>query len=125
MKKIRILLIAAVLLSLAFSALPAQAAVISKAERALFKEGVEAFLEMVQPKGIGQKYVLKGYSELSVWSPESPALAVASDEYGAQVEYSVKMQETNGVGFTIEAIKSFAYLPSGEVIAGMSADLHG
>lgn len=117
--------LAAALLTLVLSAFPARAAVISKAEKVLFKEGDEAFLELVQPQKIGQHYVQKGYSELAVWSPESPVLAVESDEFVAQVQYTVKMQESNGVGFTIECIKTFVYVPYAGVVDVGSVDLTG
>lgn len=99
------------LFALMLTAAPAEAARISKAEKVLATEGTAAFLALVQQPMIGQIYIQEGYSHLRVWSPDGPVLAVEDDTYAAQTNYTIRMQETNGVGFTIEEVRHYFYSP--------------
>ena len=112
MMKFRVLL-TWLLVCIACVALPvcANAAGITLFQKTLAKDGESAAWGLITPDyHEGSDYQQEGYSELRIWSPDSPVMPYLADYENApplQTSYRVYLRETNGTGFTIEQIDVF------------------
>lgn len=104
MKKNLIALILCMVLCTVSFITPASAR-ITNAQKAYAMGGIEALWELVSPRYNVDRYVEAGCAELCIYTPNGPAFATQySDEFRPQTFYRVMMQETAGVGFTLEQV---------------------
>ena len=107
-KRVWFMLVAVLLLSLLFSA---KAERITEFER-LLQEGSEKDIwQLLVPDYSSGYLVTDGRrANLKVWSPESPVMPVLpedADDPLLQSRYTVKIQETNGISFSIDQIDQY------------------
>lgn len=87
---------------------PAQAERVTKFEQTFSQEGfAEAWNLLTPDYHQGQLFLEAGYAHLSIWSPDGPVIPTATSIENVpllQSQYEVKIQETNGVAFSIDQI---------------------
>ena len=96
--------------------LPAQAKV-TNAQKVLWAEGPDGLWKLINKQYGFNMYLAADTASLTIWSPDGPVLAVEdSDEVHPQTTYRVSMQETEGIGFTVEQIDLYFSVPRGQFI---------
>lgn len=107
----RIRRLAAILCALMLAAgLGARAERVTAAQRALEEQGTRAFWALVAGD-CRWKPEEADCARVSVQSPDSPVRPTIDDTYAPQYLYRVRLQENGGVGFTIDRVDSYVYLP--------------
>ena len=87
---------------------------ITDIQKALAEGGDKAMWELVNTHFATDRYLPEGCAELAVWSPQSPVFAVRNSmDYHMMNFYTVIVQETAGVGFTMEQMFLYTYDPDG------------
>lgn len=107
----RIRRLAAILCALMLAAgLGARAGRVTAAQRALEEQGTRAFWALVAGD-CRWKPEEADCARVSVQSPDSPVRPTIDDTYAPQYLYRLRLQENGGVGFTIDRVDSYVYLP--------------
>ena len=107
----RIRRLAAILCALMLAAgLGARAERVTAAQRALEEQGTRAFWALVAGD-CRWKPEEADCARVSVQSPDSPVRPTIDDTYAPQYLYRVRLQENGGVGFMIDRVDSYVYLP--------------
>ena len=114
-REIALILLAVMLFSAAAGIVPARAERVTEAEKALEEGGDKALWELVNTSYSNNTYRPEGQAELCIWSPDSPSYPVQySSDFQQANFYTVMLQETAGVGITLEKLFRYNYGPEGE-----------
>ena len=116
-RRIALILFAVMLFSAAAGIVPARAERVTEIEKALAEGGDKALWELVNTSYSRDIYRPEGQAELCVWSPDSPSFPVRNALDSQPVNFcTVFIQETAGVGFTLEQVIRYTYDADGEWI---------
>ena len=76
-----------------------------RARQAAEEGGADALLELASNHYTSGVLRQDGYAEVYIWQPDGPSTPVQyMDDYPLMNLYTAKMQETAGVGFTLEQL---------------------
>ena len=82
---------------------------ITNAQKVYAKGGADALWELINTRYGQELYQQDGYADLYIWTPDGPSFPVASADNMLHYNMNeVKMQETAGVGFTLEQLVIYA-----------------
>lgn len=113
MKKLISLALCLIMCAAVFS--PAYATRITDAQMVYAKGGGDALWSLVNTHYGPNLYLQEGYADLYIWTPDGPAFPTETENtINAQTYYKVCMQETAGVGFTLEQIMTYVCEASGD-----------
>ena len=85
---------------------------VTRIQKALEEGGDAALWELVNTHYATNRYEEEGCAELCIWSPDSPAFPVQNSTDSQLLNfYTVCIQETAGVGFTVEQMYLYTYNP--------------
>ena len=87
---------------------------ITKIQKAVEEDGDKALWELVNTHYSTNTYVEEGCANVYIWAPNGPSLAYqVRDNEPVVNQYTVMMEETAGVGFTVEQIIICTVQPDG------------
>lgn len=113
MKKLTALTLC-LILCLAAAVTPAHASRVTKIQKAIAKDGDKALWDLVNTHYATSMLRQAGYADLYIWSPDGPVFPTqGGDDYQMMTHYTVKMQETAGIGFTLEQIVTYSVRSDG------------